>query len=390
MPLEPTYWDYEEGSVEFIAHKGQKAIKMDETSIDIFLEDYTFKDGTIEFDVEVRQPGPFPTLYFRALNKNAEHVYLRTGSAGKANAYTTIQYASIIEDVNLWDLQHEYQTGATVLMNEWNHVKLVVSGKQLRVYVNSEEPNLEVPAMEGNIGLGTGFPGQVIFANLVIKPNKTECLSPLPGPDITRHDSRYLRNWEVTTPIELAAGREVTLNDLPKEDLLWESIEAERRGLINLSREYGLSESRRLVWLKTSLYADAPKTLELKLGFSDEVWADWRLQNPNAFPSANYNNALTAFTGKNCQDVLDSANLGVFYYDYFDSILGTYECHKYDGGGKNDWHYVTITKVNGNTLRWTNRANVSWTLTVGTDPFRLDVGQDCPYYNFRHGSVSTQ
>lgn len=277
VPLEPTYWDHEEGSVDFIEYKGQKAIKMDQNSRDILLKDYSFKDGTIEFDVEVSQPGPFPTLYFRALNKNAEHVYLRTGSAGKANAYTTLQYASIIEDVNLWDLQHEYQTRATILMNEWNHVKLVVSGKQLRVYVNSEEPNLEVPAMEGNldegnIGLGTGFPGQVIFANLVIKPNETESLSPLPGPDITRHDTRYLRTWEVTTPIELKAGREVTLNDLPKEDLLWESIEAERRGLINLSRKYGLSESRRLVWLKTSLYADTPKTLELKLGFSDEVW----------------------------------------------------------------------------------------------------------------------
>lgn len=70
--------------------------------------------------------------------------------------------------------------------------------------------------------------------------------------------------------------------------------------------------------------------------FIDKVWADWQLQNPNAFPNANYNNALTAFTGKDCQDVLDSANLGVFYYDYFDSILGTYECHKYDVGGKND------------------------------------------------------
>ncbi|MEM9164810.1 MAG: hypothetical protein AAGC54_17305, partial [Cyanobacteria bacterium P01_F01_bin.4] len=62
--------------------------------------------------------------------------------------------------------------------------------------------------------------------------------------------------------------------------------------------------------------------------------------------------------------------------------LGEYENHLYDQGGKNDWHYVTITQdpANPNALRWTNRAGVSWTLTPTTHQTILSVGQDCPYH----------
>ena len=60
-------------------------------------------------------------------------------------------------------------------------------------------------------------------------------------------------------------------------------------------------------------------------------------------------------------------------------LVGTYECHKYDGTkNKNDWHYVTI-KAEGSQLRWSNRAGVSRMLTPRADG-NLDVGKECPYY----------
>jgi len=51
----------------------------------------------------------------------------------------------------------------------------------------------------------------------------------------------------------------------------------------------------------------------------------------------------------------------------------------------NNWHYVDITYVGGNLYRWTNKAGRSWTLTSNgsnNSPAELDVGRDCPYYNF--------
>ena len=45
------------------------------------------------------------------------------------------------------------------------------------------------------------------------------------------------------------------------------------------------------------------------------------------------------------------------------SLAGQYECHLYDRGGKNDWHYVTISQEAPGRFLWRNRAGASWGLT---------------------------
>jgi 3-keto-disaccharide hydrolase len=278
IPLVPDHWDFQAGKVEFLEYKGVQAVRMNENSGAMFYKDLSFTNGVIEFDVEVNQAMPFATLYFRVQNQDAEHVYLRTGTASKKNAFDAVQYASIIGGVNLWDLQHEFQSSADIKIGEWNHVKLVVSGKQLRVYVNNPpEPNLEIPCMEGNtsegrIGIGTGFPGQAIFANLIVKPNETEGLSPLPGADLTRHDTRYIRHWQVSNPDSLPYGNELNVSMLPKPGMAWEEINAERRGLVNLSRKFGGHAKRNYVWLRAVIKSDMDQVQTLKMGFSDEIW----------------------------------------------------------------------------------------------------------------------
>ena len=70
-------------------------------------------------------------------------------------------------------------------------------------------------------------------------------------------------------------------------------------------------------------------------------------------------------------------------------VVGKYECHLYDKGGKNNWHYVTVSKGAGNTLIWKNRAGVQWTLEATPDKSVLDVHSDCPYFNFVDGTRRT-
>jgi hypothetical protein len=277
VPLRPENWDFQAGKVTFLEYKGMKAIKLDEKSGPMYLKDYIFKNGTIEFDVEVNQAYPFPTIYFRKNNENTEHVYLRTGVVNQKNAIDAVQYASIVKGVNMWDLQHEFQSAANMKIGEWNHIKLLVSGKQLRVFVNNPtEPNLEIPCMEGitdegQIGIETGFPGQAIFANIVVKPNETEGLSPQAGADITKHDTRYIRNWQVSKPDSLPNGKEINTSMFPK-NITWDSIAAERRGLVNLSKKFGNNSKRNYVWLRAKIKSETDQSQLLKLGFSDEVW----------------------------------------------------------------------------------------------------------------------
>lgn len=279
IPLTPAKWEFEKGKIEFVSHKGVQAVRLNENSGVMIFKDLIFKNGIIEFDVEVSKPNPFPTIYFHWQDKNeTEHVYMRTGTQPKKNAFDAIQYAAIVNGVNLWDLSHEYQSAANIKINEWNHVKLVVSGKQLRVYVNSSsEPTLEIPCMEGNtsegkIGIGTGFAGEVVFANVTVAPNAIEGLTEMAGPDITQHDTRYIRAWQISKPDSLPYGKELNAFMLPKENITWQSIVAERRGLVNISRKLGNSEKRRYVWLKANIKSGSEQKVNLKLGFSDEVW----------------------------------------------------------------------------------------------------------------------
>ncbi len=279
IPLTPDTWEFQEGKVSFLEYKGVSAVKLNENSGNMIYKNLNFINGTIEFDVEVNQAQPFPGIFFRWQNiDEAELVYLRTGAATRRNAFDAVQYSSIIKGVNLWDLQHEYQSSALLKIGEWNHIKLVVSGKQLKVFVNNpSEPDLYVPCMEGGIpegkiALGTGFPGEAVFANLVVSPGATEGLDSDAGADITQHDTRYIRNWQVSKPDSLPYGREPGAFMLPKPEMTWGNIQAERRGLVNLTRKFGGSNYRRFVWLRVKIKSEFNQVQHLKLGFSDEIW----------------------------------------------------------------------------------------------------------------------
>jgi hypothetical protein len=166
-----------------------------------------------------------------------------------------------------------FQGPATLLDHEWNHIKLIVSGVQLRAYVNDmTNAVLEIPFLEGNSSRGTlAFEGFAAFANLVIRPDVIEGLSPGKGVDLTDHDANYLRSWRLTHPLTLESGRELCALDFPNDNTKWDTVRAERNGLINVTRKFGV-ENRRYVWIMTKITSAADLQRKIELGFSDEVW----------------------------------------------------------------------------------------------------------------------
>jgi hypothetical protein len=157
----------------------------------------------------------------------------------------------------------------------------------MRVYVNDmNRPALIVPELEGwrdsgNISLS----GSVIYANLVIKPNITDGLDPGAGYSSIYNDTRYIRNWMVSAPKDFPFGKELIISlpsmygtliksDLPDSTMQWSAIKAESRGIVNLSRKFGMkgNDARRGAWLKTIIHSDKAQDKILSLGFSDEVW----------------------------------------------------------------------------------------------------------------------
>lgn len=274
IPLVAERWGFPAGACEFLSYKSVPAMRLLTNKDTAILKDFRFTNGTIDYDMEP-QDKDFTGFFFRRQNsKESEYFYLRLFAGAIPNIMTAVQYTPIIDGVNLWNLLPYCQGNASFAQGQWNHIRLVVSGAQMLVYVNDlHRPALEIPQLEGNTMAGSiGFDGKAIIANLVVTPDATAGLSPVAGFDPFYNDPRYLRQWSVTQPVPLPRGRELTKDDLPKEGTVWTKISAERRGLINLTRQFGNSESRRVVWLKCRLKAPEAQNHRVDFGFTNEVW----------------------------------------------------------------------------------------------------------------------
>lgn len=260
-------------------------MKIDTNSGPVVLKDHLFKDGIIEYDLKPLAPEFAYSVYFRRKDdKEQEIVYFRAGRINRKYANEGIQYAPYLDGINMWDIYDEYQAPAELKPNEWNRVKLVISGKRLRVFLNhSPKPVLDIPQLEGRTGEGAlAFEGHSVISNLTLFPGKTESLHPEELPDITDHDPKYIRNWSATLPESLPLGAEPVSSRLPASSQFTEILSAERRGLINLTRKFGANfgvhiegkfiANRKIVWLKTSIVTQEDFKTVLQLGFSDEIW----------------------------------------------------------------------------------------------------------------------
>lgn len=266
-------FDFEKGKVDFLTYKGRKSMKVSNSG-QVVIKDLNFRDGIIEFDAEAILPGFAQGVYFhRKDNNEQEMLYLRVTKIGDTLANEAIQYTPYFDGVNMWDMYPQYQAPAPLKKEDWNHIKLVISGKQMKVFVN-DTPVLYIPKLEGRETEGSiAFEGASYISNIEIKPDETEGLSPLEGADLTQHESNYIRNWAMTESSLLPQGTEpTTLLSVPKNDAFVEKINAERYGLVNLTRRFGLSELRRIVWLKATITAKEHMKTNLQLGFSDEIW----------------------------------------------------------------------------------------------------------------------
>ncbi len=240
------------------------------------LDGASFRDGTIEYDFKPLAPD-MPGLQFRVSGPEkmpeGEEVYLRMFGDERASN-DGIQYAPMIHGFMLWDVYPQYQ-GPAPLVNGWNHVRMVVSGHRMRVYVNrSAEPvlavgNLESGSAEGAVHLR----GPAVFANLVITPGAVDGLPPQAEADPTAADRGMVRHWQMSALQPLGKMRTPAYSELPREPAVWQSVDAERGGLVNLNRRYQLSDAPPAIgWLRFTVNAKQGGSRRVSMGWLGEVW----------------------------------------------------------------------------------------------------------------------
>ncbi|MBV9887120.1 MAG: hypothetical protein JO119_11280 [Acidobacteria bacterium] len=261
VPMTAEHWQTESGAFEKI--QGMDALAMHEGGYAI-AKDVSLKDGTIEFDVQPMVMGT--GMVFRRIDdKNFEMLYFRPN--GKcAESPFCLQYAPETHNILLWDVFPQYQVPAPIRDGEWNHVKLVISGKRMNMYVNhSATPTLKVGRLEGDANDGSiGLSGPGYFANVVVFPGATEGLSPEAEADPTEKDVHLVRQWQLSAVAELPAEKDPSYSEMPATSAEWKPIMAELGGLIDITREYGLAyerPKRSMAWIKTTMNSDKAQTI---------------------------------------------------------------------------------------------------------------------------------
>ena len=110
---------------------------------------------------------------------------------------------------------------------------------------------------------------------MVITPGAVSGLSPEPARDPLDTDRGLVRRWRLSPFSALPNGKEPTYDDMPATSPEWKTLNTERNGLVNISREYGrpLPEPNRAVaWLKTTITSDRKQTKKVEIGWTRELW----------------------------------------------------------------------------------------------------------------------
>jgi hypothetical protein len=283
IPMTADRWTTTAGTVNFIEYMGKSSIELKagnyaqhiQTGAAV-LKDFTFRSGTIEYDVAPTGDMGAGFIFRRADKDNYEMFYLRPRPKCQ-EAPDCVQYAPETHGVLLWDMFPQYQGPAPLRQGEWNHVKLVVSGKRMNIFINeASEPTLKIGRLEGDTEAGgLMLQGPGIFANLTVIPDAVENLPGDPEKDAAASDERYVRHWQLSAYSKLATEQAPTFADMPAPTAAWTPLEAERGGLVNATRVYGLPlarPDRALVWLKTTIQSSSEQQKHVTLGWAREVF----------------------------------------------------------------------------------------------------------------------
>lgn len=270
-------WTVVAGDVRLDTHLGQEAVLFRNGGI--LLDDVDFENGTIEFDVATTGVRSFVGVVFRFQERDEyEFYYLRPHQSGRFDA---MQYTPVFNGISAWQLYPEYNANAEIPRNEWLHVRMVISGSRLRVYLgDAEEPALDVDRLRrgrghGPIGISANFPGAAdapelyptAFANVSVQRDDAPAVYDevfTPAPD------RFVRRWAISPAFPAPEGAITEIPELPTED--WTIGIAEWTGLLNIARHRSIPEDaqRGAILARLLVRSDRPQTKKLDFGFSDE------------------------------------------------------------------------------------------------------------------------
>lgn len=281
VPMTSAHWQTTGADATFLAPKDSPRGVLQLRHGSAELKDTQFGDGTIDFDIGLTGQGIVGIRFHQRDKDNADVFYLRP-QPKCSTSFDCIQYMPLEHGAYEWDLFPQYETAAPINSLGWNHIRMVIAGRRLEVFVNgSASPNLVVNDMEGPATKGAiAIHGPASFRNFRVTPEESAALDAPPP-----RAANFIRDWRVSAPVreptfmdpglKELVGERPTYTSMPPDSAAWRSIAAEPDGLINLSRGVGSlkdGSAISLVWLQTTLDSDRDQRTRLHLGWLREIW----------------------------------------------------------------------------------------------------------------------
>jgi len=303
IPFDSDQWIIRNARI--VDHLGRKALMGF-----AYLKDIQFENGVIEVDLAVSGTASYPGIFFRMQDEqNYEHFYVRPHRAGRyADA---MQYAPTINGISSWQLYNGegYTAAIEFPSNQWIHLKLEISGRQARVFVNhAETPDLVINHLQhgnsnGTIGLSSQMDNSGFFSNFSYRLDQN--LNFDTAPEIETHPG-VISDWQISQPFPMS---KIDIEKHPADqslpDLQWQSASIEPNGLVNVARYFGRTGNEPdCIYAKTIIRSEEEKVMQFMFGYSDII--------------SIFLNGKTLFLGQSAYRQRDPSFLGII--GYFDAV----------------------------------------------------------------------
>ncbi|MGM5471345.1 hypothetical protein ACS386_13790 [Flavobacteriaceae bacterium LMO-SS05] len=276
IPIDTTHWDINAKSYVIENYKGKEAIYLQAGSMD--LKDLMFLNGTIEFDVYLKETQAFPGLFFRVNAADGEQWFMRPHLSGKPDAN---QAAPATKGITPWQLYFgtSYSFAYDYQYDDWTHVKVVVNNDKAQVFLDgSEKPNLSWQLFHapkaGGISIRGGNNMALHIAD--IKVNTAEYQLTDFNPIERKPIEGLIQEWEVSDKFEETLLEDPTaLSDVISKRTWGRTIEVEEGTAANISRVQLLRDGSagETVFAKIKIHSDTDQIKLFHFGYSDRVIA---------------------------------------------------------------------------------------------------------------------
>ncbi len=274
VPFDADRWEMNANEARVEDYLGRQSLTLRGGTA--WIKDSDFTDGVIEFDIAFSGERGFMGGIWRMQDRrNYEEFYMRPHQSGKPDAN---QYTPVINGVSGWQLYHGAGYGAPVAysFDQWMHVKIVVSGGQGEVYIDSEEPVLVMHALKraiepGKVGVSAGNFATAHFSNFSYQAMDRPALNGQP-PEPSPAPAGTVMTWSVSSAFDeagLADKAELTAAD--QQGLTWTTLAAEASGITNLARVQGLGQGENTAFARITIQSERAQVKTVRFGYSDRV-----------------------------------------------------------------------------------------------------------------------